>query len=315
MAELNTVPIPASYLFTSEVPANGYLAVAGATAVEVTLPHFTCRTHELDFPVAQAAAYPTPIPGSPISQRSPSVPLIASIAKTGAVSLAGSRSTLQAIRPDAFESNAHNFALQAALGSGESPQERDRPIRLFDEVFGPSNFDSAGTAINTSSESSLTPVDLTYHSTDGQHKSNIFDEIPSHKLPSVATLWKDLLAPLVQPITQATSKNTVDAVNMETDDFGNSSSGGDEQEHETDGIEAVMSTSEPDLEYVSMSDDELVAIFKEAVISEDNDSAQSDKRKSTVAADSSFRGKVPTAKIAGKGDKKKKRASLLATMV
>lgn len=368
MSELATLPIPATQILTSpDTSSDYYIAVSDRTATTLSLANPSLKKIEaLPFSLSQTAAYPIPpvqvsfksapkpAPSSrrpakastitaPASSTAPSepttskktinIPLIASIAKSGQVALLGPQSALRQVRPSAFETSAN---LQAALNSkidGSANGEELRPVRLFDELFGPSSL----SAPSTSTSSSYTmlglagvkalPSNATISS--GGAKTDIFDEIPSHKLPSLSELWRGLLSdklkPLDKPSTSSNVKTEERSVkNEETDDEDDDDEDSEDDEDvdmEQANREKLVSEAKPDVEgeddeffadeeeytYENLPEEELIKIFKQCMPSV-----------SAANASPSKGSGIPSDRMAGKAGKdksKKKRKSLLGSMV
>lgn len=275
-------------------------------------------THALPFAISRAALYPS-LPASVQSTSiSPETDLvIAAIAKSGQVALLGSESALRRIRPSAYEDSAN---LQAALNTVEASNENLRPVRLFDELFGESSLLTS--APSTSSTTAAIPSATGGLGFAGNSKKNIFDEIPSHKLPSLSTLWRDLITPGLKPIAGSSTSTSPSkdknarggAVKNDAEDSDDED--GEEAQMEEDGQQTHSIESEEEEEgggepdeakeeitYVNLPEEELVKIFSKS-----------------MDAFSAFKGKsISSDRLASKAGKdkshKKKRKSLLAGMV
>lgn len=370
-SELATLPIPATQILTSpDTSSDYYVAVSDRTATTLSLANPSLKKVEaLPFSLSQTAAYPIPpvqvsftsapkpahssrrpakastttasasstAPSEPtITKKTINIPLIASIAKSGQVALLGPESALRQVRPSAFETSAN---LQAALNSkiddGSANGEELRPIRLFDELFGPSSLSAPSTSTSSSYTMSglagvkALPSNATISS--GGAKTDIFDEIPSHKLPSLSELWRGLLSdklkPLDKPSTSSNVKTEGRAVkNEETDDDedDDDEDSGEEDEDvdmEQAGRDKPASQAKPEVEaeddeffaneeeytYENLSEEELIKIFKQCMPSV-----------SAANASPSKGSGIPSDRMAGRAGKdksKKKRKSLLGSMV
>ena len=127
-------------------------------------------------PLHGAVAYPSSSPG----ERQYAV---AAISQSGAVVLAGPSKILRAIQPHTTDTGASNIR---ALNSAPRPGN----TRLFDEIFGPS-------PQSRSRDEPLEPTTI-YDVAPSALKKNadeldLFDKQPTHLMPLVSTLWKELL--------------------------------------------------------------------------------------------------------------------------
>lgn len=288
----------------------------------------TITTSSLPFSLAKATCYPYHSISSSNNNATSSL-VTAAIAKSGQVALLGPIEALKQIRPVAFENQAN---LQAASNTSEISNEDLRPIRLFDELFGTGKVGKDDIDDNDNSAIAL-PSEMVV---GGRKKRDIFDEIPSHKLPSLSTLWRDLitpgLLPLAGPSTSSSSipgsstlKNGEGAVKDEEDLDEDERDDDDDEDvemgvqddtkAEDDETVAQDSKQENNITYVNLPEEELVEIFSKCINITSSNSASSPSKKdgSSTAAQV-----PPSDRMAGKAGKdknKKKRKSLLASMV
>ncbi|KAK9897016.1 WD40 repeat-like protein [Cystobasidium minutum MCA 4210] len=323
--EVASLPIPASKILTSpDTSSDYYIAVSSKTATTLSLSDSNFSSVEaLPFALSQLAAYPTdPVK---VSSDSVSIPLIASIAKTGQVALLGPESALRKVRPSAFESAAN---LQAALNSKTVDGEELRPVRLFDELFGPSALSAA--AAPSTSTSTYTMASLGAGPALPTGKRDIFDEIPSHKLPSLSELWRGLLSDKLKPLGEASSststklehgrrivKNEDDDsddddgdTSMDVDQY-NHAAAADDQENVKEEEDEDNLVPNEELQYENLPEEELIKIFKECMPSVPSTGTNASPSKGGSSG-------IPSDRLAGKSAKdksKKKRKSLLGSMV
>lgn len=286
-------------------------------------------TSSLPFSLAKATCYPYNSISSSNNNATSSL-VTAAIAKSGQVALLGPIEALKQIRPVAFENQAN---LKAALNTSEISNEDLRPIRLFDELFGTGKVGKDDIDDNDNSAIAF-PSEIVG---GGRKKRDIFDEIPSHKLPSLSTSWRDLitpgLLPLADPSTSSSSipgsstlKNGESAVKDEEDSDEDEQDDNDDEDVEMgvqddtkvedDEFVAQDSKQENNITYVNLPEEELVEIFSKCINITSSNSASSPSKKdgSSVAAAQI----PPSDRMAGKAGKdknKKKRKSLLASMV
>lgn len=201
------------------------------------------------------------------------------------------------------------------MNTVEVPNENLRPVRLFDELFGESSLSST----SLPSTSTITSV-AGLMGGNSSSKRDIFDEIPSHKLPSLSNLWRDLITPGLLPVAGPSSSASTGLSKSEAGEVKDEEEDSDEDDGEDeDEDDARMEEDQPvqseeeedkaevtetkeDLTYVNLPEEDLVQIFS----------------KSMDTFSNVFKGQgIPSDRIAGKTvkDKKKKRKSLLASMV
>lgn len=314
-AEVDTISIPARQIITPppSSPSDFYTVISerSSTTLSLSDPTYTSR-HALPFAISRATLYPSIPPSQSISYAEKDL-VVAAIAKSGQVALLGSDSALRRIRPSAYEDSAN---LQAALNTVEASNENLRPVRLFDELFGESSLSSSGPSTSSAATISSLPA---VSGTSG-NKRDIFDEIPSHKLPSLSALWRDLITPALIPIAgpstsssgskgknaQGATVKDEDASDDEDDeDIGEVQMDGEDeqvQSDEDDHADARTKETQEETTYVNLPEEELIEIFSKS-----------------MDAFSIFKGKgIPNDRLASKAGKdktKKKRKSLLASMV
>lgn len=357
LIEINMIPIPASQILISpDTPSDIYLAISHKTSTILSLADPNMRQIEvLPFSLASCTAYPTPsyypfTSTSTSTQGQSNAPIIASIAKSGQVALLGHDQALHQVRPAAFESST--VTLQSALQStGNGADDELRPVRLFDELFGPSSL-SAAPSTSTSTAGALTyDMDALKMATGpgSGGKRDIFDEIPSHKLPSLSELWRGLLLPKLKPVSSSNGHGQVskskegvkdeDVSDEEEEEEGEDDDDDETREedgnehdyaHENDEMdedvipqggdakgetkleekEEEASVPKQESTYENLSDEELARIFAQCMPSISLNNASSSPGKGSSG--------IPSERMAGKAGKdknKKKRKSLLASMV
>ena len=182
------MPEPAEHLI-SDVASDAYTSTFGDKAHTHSLADESkIDLSDLVFPLHEAAGYPTS------SSSTQSAQTLAGISKKGEVILTG---------PNISSSDSSSVTeAQNLRALARTYASSDRPIRLFDEIFGASKIQEMPEVGRNSS--SLPFVSLEAAKNAG---TDIFAETPSHRLPSIASLAGTILAQSLKPLPPSTGQN------------------------------------------------------------------------------------------------------------
>lgn len=181
------MPLPTEQVVaTTSSARDNYIATHTSTAYEVDLLTSQLSAHTLAFDPTQMVPY------GPSSSNT-----FAAVSKKGEVLLTGS--TERDLAVFGFSSAAATSGVSLRAVDESLTSDGSKGTRLFDELFGASSNEGSEYPQSTSQP-------MAYVRKQGKAASDIFDMTPSHVLPSVQSLWKDLLQPGLRPLLASSQK-------------------------------------------------------------------------------------------------------------
>jgi len=204
--EILSLPLASSHLLTStsDTSLDSFVSIrrhfpdakhSQASTGKLNPADATLETHQLAFPVSEVTSYPS------------TTNTLAAITEKGELVLTGSDST--AFRASLMMTTSETAANLRALDATNQNQDHPatRRVRLFDEIFGPSL-----TTVEAEAEPEAgagarpavsTPAGYAQaYAVEGRKGAgeDVFALMPSHALPSVASLWRGLMGPQLRPL-------------------------------------------------------------------------------------------------------------------